>query len=144
MSYISMQGTFWQKRDSPKAVDYISKWVEAVTLPTNDTKLVVRFLRKNIFARFGTTLALILEKIVNPSWNDWEAMLDTTLWAYITTYKTPLCMFLYKLVYGKNCHIPIKLEKKAYWEIKELNLDPELTKKKKDYSNYKNWKKFVL
>ncbi|KAA3474283.1 reverse transcriptase [Gossypium australe] len=32
----------------------------------------------------------------------------------------------YKLVYGKNCLLPIELEKRAYCAIKELNLDPNL------------------
>ncbi|KAL5565361.1 hypothetical protein UlMin_028525 [Ulmus minor] len=41
------------------AVDYVSKWVEAVALPTNDSRVVIRFLRKNIFARFGTPRAII-------------------------------------------------------------------------------------
>ncbi|XP_060202413.1 uncharacterized protein LOC132630829 [Lycium barbarum] len=41
------------------AVDYVSKWVEAVPLPTNDAKVVVNFVRKNIFARFGTSRAMI-------------------------------------------------------------------------------------
>ncbi|XP_075091724.1 uncharacterized protein LOC142171905 [Nicotiana tabacum] len=31
------------------AVDYVSKWVEAVALPTNDAKAVIGFMRKNIF-----------------------------------------------------------------------------------------------
>ncbi|KAL5562744.1 hypothetical protein UlMin_032491 [Ulmus minor] len=41
------------------AVDYVSKWVEAVALPTNDSRVVIRFLKKNIFARFGTPRAII-------------------------------------------------------------------------------------
>ncbi|XP_061337794.1 uncharacterized protein LOC133284742 [Gastrolobium bilobum] len=41
------------------AVDYVSKWVEAVALPTNDAKVVVNFLRKNIFTRFGVPRAII-------------------------------------------------------------------------------------
>ena len=36
------------------AVDYVSKWVEAVATTTNDVKVVVKFLSKNIFTRFGT------------------------------------------------------------------------------------------
>ena len=41
------------------AVDYVSKWVEAVTLPTNDARVVIKFLKKNIFTRYGTPRALI-------------------------------------------------------------------------------------
>ncbi|XP_070026158.1 uncharacterized protein [Nicotiana sylvestris] len=41
------------------AVDYISKWVEAAALPTNDARVVVGFLKKNIFTRFGTPRAII-------------------------------------------------------------------------------------
>ncbi|GJV81129.1 reverse transcriptase domain-containing protein [Tanacetum coccineum] len=40
------------------AVDYLSKWVEAKALPTNDARVVVKFL-KSIFARFGTPRAII-------------------------------------------------------------------------------------
>ena len=35
------------------AVDYVSEWVEALATPTNDTKVVITFLKKNIFTRFG-------------------------------------------------------------------------------------------
>ena len=40
-------------------VDYVSKWVEAKALQTNDVRVVVKFLKKNIFARFGTPRAII-------------------------------------------------------------------------------------
>ena len=43
-------------------VDYVSKWIEAVTLPTNDAKVVVKFLRKNIFTRFGTPRGIISDE----------------------------------------------------------------------------------
>ena len=33
------------------AVDYVSKWVEAIASPTNDSKVVVRFLQKHVFTR---------------------------------------------------------------------------------------------
>jgi len=36
------------------AVDYVSKWVEAVACKTNDHRVVVQFLKDTIFARFGT------------------------------------------------------------------------------------------
>ncbi|GKB49636.1 reverse transcriptase domain-containing protein [Tanacetum coccineum] len=43
------------------AVDYLSKWVEAKALPTNDTRVVVKFL-KSLFARFGTPRAIISDR----------------------------------------------------------------------------------
>jgi hypothetical protein len=41
------------------AVDYVSKWVEAIASPKADSKTVVKFLKKNIFTRFGTPRVLI-------------------------------------------------------------------------------------
>nr|GFC10494.1 reverse transcriptase domain-containing protein [Tanacetum cinerariifolium] len=39
-------------------VDYLSKWVEAKALPTNDSQVVCKFL-KNLFAQFGAPRAII-------------------------------------------------------------------------------------
>ena len=43
------------------AVDYVSKWVEAIPTRTNDAKVVAQFLRSNTFSRFGTPRALITD-----------------------------------------------------------------------------------
>ncbi|GJU16684.1 reverse transcriptase domain-containing protein [Tanacetum coccineum] len=43
------------------AVYYISKWVEAQALPTNDAHVVIRFLRR-LFARFKVPKALISDR----------------------------------------------------------------------------------
>nr|GFB73277.1 reverse transcriptase domain-containing protein [Tanacetum cinerariifolium] len=43
------------------AVDYLSKWVEAKALPTNDARVVVKFL-KSLFSRFGTPNAIISDR----------------------------------------------------------------------------------
>ncbi|XP_065871928.1 uncharacterized protein, partial [Euphorbia lathyris] len=40
------------------AVDYVSKWVEAIAIPTNDFKVVVKFL-DDIFCRFGVPRVMI-------------------------------------------------------------------------------------
>jgi len=42
-----------------KAIDYVSKWVAVVASTTNDSKAVLKFLKKNIFTRFGTPRALL-------------------------------------------------------------------------------------
>ncbi|KAK9001406.1 hypothetical protein V6N11_083191 [Hibiscus sabdariffa] len=44
------------------AVDYVSKWVEAIATPKNDAKTVMKFLHKNIFTRFGVPRALISDE----------------------------------------------------------------------------------
>nr|GFB14977.1 reverse transcriptase domain-containing protein [Tanacetum cinerariifolium] len=43
------------------ADDYLSKWVEAKALPTNDAQVVCKFL-KNLFGRFGTPRAIISDR----------------------------------------------------------------------------------
>ncbi|GJS23311.1 reverse transcriptase domain-containing protein [Tanacetum coccineum] len=42
-------------------IDYVSKWVEAEALPTNDARFVVNFLKK-LFSRFGILKALINDR----------------------------------------------------------------------------------
>ena len=41
------------------AVDYVSKWVEAIAFPKNDANTVVGFLQRNILSRFGTPRTII-------------------------------------------------------------------------------------
>nr|GFB56412.1 reverse transcriptase domain-containing protein [Tanacetum cinerariifolium] len=42
-------------------VDYLSKWVEAKALPTNDARVVVKFL-KSLFSRFGILKVIISDR----------------------------------------------------------------------------------
>ena len=41
------------------AVDYVSKWVETIPSKTNDNKVVIKFLKENIFSHFGTPRTII-------------------------------------------------------------------------------------
>jgi hypothetical protein len=41
------------------AVDYVSKWIEAIPSRTNDHKIVIKFLTENILSRFGIPRAMI-------------------------------------------------------------------------------------
>ncbi|GJW64151.1 reverse transcriptase domain-containing protein [Tanacetum coccineum] len=43
------------------AVDYLFKWVESKALPTNDARVIVKFL-KSLFAQFGTPRAIISDR----------------------------------------------------------------------------------
>ncbi|XP_057747500.1 uncharacterized protein LOC130966699 [Arachis stenosperma] len=67
----------------------------------------------------------ILEKIAKPHRKDWSARLADALWAYRTAYKTPIEMSPFRLVYRKACHLPVEVEHKAYWAVKECNLGLE-------------------
>jgi transposase InsO family protein len=68
-------------------------------------------------------LKSILQKTIENGGKDWSKKLDGALWAYRTVFRTPIGMTPYQFVYGKACHLPVELEHKSYWAIKEMNLD---------------------
>ena len=43
-------------------VDYVSKWVEAIACPRNDANIVVEFIQRNIFSRFGAPRIIISDE----------------------------------------------------------------------------------
>jgi hypothetical protein len=48
----------------------------------------------------------------------------------------------YKMVYGKACHLPLELEHKDFWAVKELHRDFKLVGKKRllDLSSLDEWR----
>ncbi|GJR54030.1 putative nucleotidyltransferase, ribonuclease H [Tanacetum coccineum] len=129
------------------AVDYVSKWVEAQALPTNDARVVIKFLRR-LFARFGVPKALIsdrgthfcnsqLEKALqkygvthklsttyHPQTNRQTEVTNRAINELErTAYKTPTGCTPFRLVYGKACHLPMEIEHKAYWALKQCSMD---------------------
>ncbi|GJZ01091.1 reverse transcriptase domain-containing protein, partial [Tanacetum coccineum] len=68
-------------------------------------------------------LKRILKKTVKDNLAIWSRKLDDALWAFCTAYKTPTGTTPYKLIYGKNCHLPFKIEHRAYWALKNCNPD---------------------
>nr|GEU76384.1 reverse transcriptase domain-containing protein [Tanacetum cinerariifolium] len=86
------------------AVDYLSKWVEAKALPTNDAQTSGQVEVSN------RGLKRILERAVGENRASWSDKLDDALWAFRTAFKTPIGCTPYKLVHRKACHLPIELE----------------------------------
>ncbi|GKE75398.1 reverse transcriptase domain-containing protein [Tanacetum coccineum] len=71
----------------------------------------------------------ILERSVGYKLKNWSKKLDDALWAFRAAYKTPTGCTPFRLVYGKACHLPVEIEHKAYWALKQCNMDLTATAK---------------
>nr|GEU46631.1 reverse transcriptase domain-containing protein [Tanacetum cinerariifolium] len=72
-------------------------------------------------------LKRILERTIGQNRASWSDKLEDLLWAIYTAYKTPIGCTPYKLMYGKACHLPMELEHKSYWALKQTNFDLTVT-----------------
>jgi hypothetical protein len=62
------------------------------------------------------------------NWKDWSLRFGDALEAYWIAYKSPIEMSPYGMIYGKACYLPVKLEYKVLWAIKQCNLDYDATR----------------
>ncbi|GKC64318.1 reverse transcriptase domain-containing protein, partial [Tanacetum coccineum] len=109
-------------------VDHLSR-LENPTLGT--------FTEEEITDKFPDEHLMILKTKLNEDepWSigynpkNWSEKLDDALWAFRTAYKTPTGCTPFRLVYGKACHLPMEIKHKAYWALKQCNIDLTTTTK---------------
>nr|GEV34653.1 reverse transcriptase domain-containing protein [Tanacetum cinerariifolium] len=168
-------------------VDYLSKWVKAKALPTNDARVVCKFL-KSLFARFGSPRAIIsdrgtyffkdqfakvmlkyrvthrlstayhpqtsgqvevsncglkriLERTIGENRASWSDKLDDALWAFHTTYKTPIGIA--QIVKSLMLSVFVKsfTSSASFWESQKRILKKQTKTKPKTTKPNTKWKR---
>ncbi|RDX97506.1 hypothetical protein CR513_19725, partial [Mucuna pruriens] len=85
-----------------------------LTTKTNDAKVVVNFVRFNIFCKFGVPKELIseygeikqiLQKMVHLNRKGWSQLSRDALWMQETAYQISLGMSPYRIAFAKACHL---------------------------------------
>ena len=101
------------------AVDYVSKWLEAIPTIPCDATVVLKFLRKHIFLRFGTPKAILSDKGMHFC----NKLLKSLLYKYGAGHHTALA-------YHPQCNGQAEI---SNWEIKKI-LEKIVNVSRKDWS----------
>ncbi|CAA7013154.1 unnamed protein product [Microthlaspi erraticum] len=140
------------------AVDYVSKWVEAIACPANDHKPVLKLFKSVIFPRYGIPRVVISDggshfinkifasllkkygvkhKVATPYHPQTSGQVEVS--------NKPIKAILHKdifqdaywedtisVAYGKSCHLPVEVEYRALWATKMLNFDIKTAQEKRE------------
>ncbi|GJS79903.1 hypothetical protein Tco_0729784 [Tanacetum coccineum] len=85
----------------------------------NEHLMVLKATLDNDEPWYADYVNYIVGKVIPPKWTT-EKGNDSSL---KTAYKTPTGCTPFRLVYGKACHLPMEIEHKAYWALKQCNMD---------------------
>ncbi|GJY50133.1 DNA-directed DNA polymerase [Tanacetum coccineum] len=103
-----------QRRLNPKVQDVVKLFDVGLIYAISDSPWAFNILKDKL-----TTAPII----VAPNWNlDFELMCDAGDYVR-TAYKSLIESTPFRIVYGKACHLPIEMEHKAYWALKNVNLN---------------------
>eukprot|EP00253_Pinus_taeda_P006581 PITA_06581 len=100
------------------ATDYVTKWVEAESLPKATEDLANGQVESS-----NKVIESILTKTIAAHRRDWAARLPEALWAYRTTWRSTTGYSPYQLVFGKQPIFPIEFEIQTLRTAQEVGLD---------------------
>nr|GEZ55778.1 reverse transcriptase domain-containing protein [Tanacetum cinerariifolium] len=114
------------------AVDYLSKWDEAKALPTNDARVIVKFL-KSLFSRFGIPRDIISDRrtyFCNDQFTRVMIKYGVTL-RLVTAYHPQTSGQVEVFNRGLKCILKRTVRENhaswAYWALKHVNFDLKTT-----------------